>query len=238
MSQIAPRMSRTLWPVWCRRAWWGSTVSGQNLFTPGVGRRGCVGLGRRGFDDVDGAVGWGRGWGACRHDLGPDACRRSGFPGQGRRPSGFPGQGARRQGRRWLDDMDTPMEYGLGQRWMAPSRGGMGLGGLGPWCGRQRLWRNNGSVAAGNKSVEVGLPRHARTHSRMHIHTPTKRTHERTRTGTNSHAYTAYTHTRTHAHTRAHTRTRARTHTHVSILTNLSSNANPGNVYANNNIQQ
>ena len=150
MSQIAPRMSRTLWPVWCHRAWWGSTESGQNLFTRGVGRRGCVGLGRRGFDDVDGAVGWGRGWGrgrgACRRDLGPDECRRIGFPGQG----------VRRQGRRWLDDMDTPMEYGLGQRWMAPSRGGMGLGGLGPWCGRPRLWRNNGSVAAGNTSVEVG----------------------------------------------------------------------------------
>ena len=144
MSQIAPRMSRTWLSVWCRRAWWGSTESGQNLFTRGVGRRGCVGLGRRGFDDVDGAVGWGRGWGACRRNLGPDACRRSDFTGQG----------ARRQGRRWLDDMDTPMEYGLGQRWMAPSRGAMGPG---PWCRRPRQWRNNGSVAAGNKSAEVGL---------------------------------------------------------------------------------
>ena len=62
MSQIAPRMYRTTWlPVWCRRAWWGSTDPGQNFFARGVGRRGCVGLGGRGFDDVDAAAGSGRG---------------------------------------------------------------------------------------------------------------------------------------------------------------------------------
>ena len=215
MSQIAPRMYRTWWPVWCRRAWWGSTESGQNLFTRGVGRRGCMGLGRRGFDDVDGAVGWGRGWGrglgACRRDLGPDACHRSGFPGQG----------ARRQGRRWLDDMDTPMEYGLGQRWMAPSRGGMGLGGLGPWCGRPRLWRNNGSVAADNKSVEVGLPRY--THARTHVFTHADGTYTRTNSHTNElariHSIHAHTHARTHVHIHAHTRTHALPHTHTHTHT-------------------
>lgn len=124
---------------------------GQNF----SGRRGGLGLGRRCFDDLDATVGWGRGFGrglgrgwgygacrnfemdACRRGLGPEACRRSDFRGLGRR---------------WLDDMDSPIEFGAGQRWMGP--GGMGRG-RGPWSRRPWWWRNNDSLADDDKVVEV-----------------------------------------------------------------------------------
>ena len=179
-------MSRSWWPLWCRRAWWAGMEPGQN-FGRGGGRRGGMGFGRRCFDDVDATVGWGRGWGqgggrgfgqgggrgfgqgggrgfgpgegrgfgqgggrgfgqgggrgwgqgldACRRGLAPDTCRRGAMRGPGRR---------------WLDDMDSPLEFGAGQRWMAPVGGGMGRG---RWC--RRWWRDNASEAVGDRAVEV-----------------------------------------------------------------------------------
>ncbi|KAK2182134.1 hypothetical protein NP493_365g00077 [Ridgeia piscesae] len=46
--------------------------------------------------------------------------------------------------------MDSPLEFGAGQRWMAPVGGGMGRG---RWC--RRWWRDNASEAVGDRAVEV-----------------------------------------------------------------------------------